>query len=57
MYHGNDPALMALDLAEQRIKQERMNALTRSNPDLMPGLNLALRLILETADDVAPRSA
>lgn len=50
MYHGNNPALQALDMTEQRIKEARLNA----QPGDLPGLNIALNIIRDTADDVAP---
>ena len=50
MYHGNNPALQALDMTEQRIKEARMTA----TPAELPGLNMALNIIRDTADDVAP---
>lgn len=53
MYHGNDPALMALDMAEQRLKDARLTV----THDMLPGLNMALNIIRDTADDVAPRYA
>lgn len=54
MYHGNNDALKALDTAEQRIKEERSNASAQGRADLLPGLNMALCIIRDTADDVAP---
>ena len=50
VYHGNNPALQALDMTEQRIKEARMTA----TPAELPGLNMALNIIRDTADDVAP---
>ena len=54
MYHGNNDALKALDMAEERLKQERNNASAQGRSDLLPGLNMALYIIRDTADDVAP---
>lgn len=50
MYHGNNPALVALDMAEQTIKEARMTA----TPAELPGLNMALNIIRDTANDVVP---
>lgn len=50
MYHGNNEGLRALDMAEQRLKEAR----TTATPAELPGLNLALNIIRDTADDVAP---
>ena len=50
MYHGNNQGLIALDMTEQRINQARATA----TPAELPGLNLALNIIRDTADDVAP---
>lgn len=55
MRHGNNPALEALDLLEQRIKQDRANAQRTGDTRLLPGLDYALYLLRDTADDVAPR--
>lgn len=37
-------------MAEQRIKEARMTA----TPAALPGLNMALNIIRDTADDVTP---
>ena len=37
-------------MTEQRIKEARLNA----QPGDLPGLNMALNIIRDTADDVAP---
>lgn len=50
MHHGNNQGLIALDMAEQRIKEARRTA----QPGELPGLNMALNIIRDTADDVAP---
>ena len=50
VYHGNNPALQALDMTEQRIKEARATA----TPAELPGLNMALNIIRDTVDDVAP---
>lgn len=50
MYHGNNHGLAALDMAEQRLKEAR----TAATPAELPGLNLALNIVRDTADDVAP---
>lgn len=52
MYHGNVPELVALDMAEQRIKEELCN----KPREYEPGLRLAQRILLDTADDCTPRS-
>ena len=52
MYHGNVPELRALDMAEQRIKQELLN----KSQEHGPGLRLAQRILLDTADDYTSRS-
>lgn len=54
MYHGNDDGLKALDIAEQKIKEARVWAMSESRSDLLPGLTLAMTLLLDAADDVAP---
>lgn len=54
MYHGNNKALKALDMAEQRLKEARNEAGTNGRADLLPGLNMALYIVRDTADDVAP---
>lgn len=53
MYHGNNQGLIALDMVEQRINQARHQVPL----DALPGLNMALNIIRDTADDVAPRGA
>lgn len=50
MYHGNNQGLAALDMAEQRLKEAR----TAATPAELPGLNLALNIVRDTAEDVAP---
>lgn len=49
MYHGNVPELVALDMAEQRVKEDIRN-LPR---EYEKGLRHALRILADTADDCA----
>ena len=51
MHHGNVPELVALDMAEQRIKQELLNR----TQEYAAGLRLAQSILLDTAADCTPR--
>ena len=51
MYHGNIPELIALDMAEQRMKE----ALLTMSEKYEPGLRYAMRVLLDTADDCVTR--